>query len=115
MQILFNIIKQQVENCHVLPRRNLISTCNRWVKSVSAGRIKFHPGKPGSCNHHLRQHLLKKKISKYFDLQSLRAKASSSSLDMLISSSVAASIKTILNPYRYIFKLNVQIFQYVYL
>ena len=38
MQIIFNIIKEQVENCPVLPRRNLISTCNRGAKSVSAGR-----------------------------------------------------------------------------
>ena len=28
--------------------------CNRWVKSVPAGRAEFHPGKTGSCNYHLR-------------------------------------------------------------
>ena len=34
-----NLIKYQVENCHALPGRNLISTCNRRMKSVSAGRV----------------------------------------------------------------------------
>ena len=36
-----NLIKYQVENCPVLPERNLISTCNRKVKSVSAERIEI--------------------------------------------------------------------------
>ena len=31
-----NLIKYQVENCPTLPGRNLISTRNRRVKSVSA-------------------------------------------------------------------------------
>ena len=35
-----NLNKYQVENCPALPGRNLIFT------------LKFHPGKPGSCNHH---------------------------------------------------------------
>ena len=48
-----NLIKYQVENCLALPGQNLISTCNRRVKSVSAGWVEIHPGKPGSCNHHL--------------------------------------------------------------
>ena len=47
-----NLNKCQVENCLALPGRNLISTCNRGVKSVG---LKFHPGKPGSCNPHLRR------------------------------------------------------------
>ena len=39
-----DLIKYQVENCPALPGRNLISTCNRRVKSVSAGRVEcaFH-------------------------------------------------------------------------
>ena len=41
-----NRIKYQVENCPVLPGRNLIFTCNR--------RVKFHPDKLGSCNHNLK-------------------------------------------------------------
>ena len=42
-----NLIKYQVENCPVLPGRNLISTCNRRVKSVSAGRIEISPRQAG--------------------------------------------------------------------
>ena len=33
-----NLSKCQVENCPALPGRNLISTCNRRVRSVPAGR-----------------------------------------------------------------------------
>ena len=33
-----NLNKCQVENCPALPERNLISTCNRRVRSVTAGR-----------------------------------------------------------------------------
>ena len=36
-----NLIKCQVENCPTLPGRNLITTCNRRVTSVSAGRIEI--------------------------------------------------------------------------
>ena len=54
-----NLIKYQVENCPTLPWWNLISTCNRRVKSLSAGRGEIHPGKPGSCNHYLRYHTLR--------------------------------------------------------
>ena len=35
-----NLIKHQVENWPALPGRNLITTCNRRVKSVSAGRLE---------------------------------------------------------------------------
>ena len=47
MQTIFNIIKQQVENCQVLPGRNLISTCNREVKSVSTGRVEISSRQSG--------------------------------------------------------------------
>ena len=33
--------KYQVENCPILPGRNLISTCNRRVKSISDARVQF--------------------------------------------------------------------------
>ena len=36
-----NLIKYQVENCPTLPEQNLISICNRRVKSVSAGQIEI--------------------------------------------------------------------------
>ena len=36
-----NLIKYQVENYPALPGRNVISTCNRRVKSVSAGRVEI--------------------------------------------------------------------------
>ena len=36
-----NLIKYQVDNCPALPERNLISTCNRRVKSVSAGQVEI--------------------------------------------------------------------------
>ena len=36
-----NLIEYQVENCPALIERNLISTCNRKVKSVSDGRVEF--------------------------------------------------------------------------
>ena len=48
-----NLIKYQAENYPALSVRNLISTCNRRVKSISLDGLKFHPGKPGSCNRHL--------------------------------------------------------------
>ena len=38
-------------NCPALPGRNLISTCNRRVRSVPAGRGEISSGKPESCNH----------------------------------------------------------------
>ena len=41
-----NLNKYQVENCLALPGRNLISLCNRMVKSVPAGRQGGK--KPGS-------------------------------------------------------------------
>ena len=40
-QMHANLTKYQVENCSALPGRNLISTCNRRVKSVSAGRVEI--------------------------------------------------------------------------
>ena len=33
--------KCQVDNCPALPRRSLISTCNRRMKSVTAGRVEI--------------------------------------------------------------------------
>ena len=42
-----------MENCPALPGRNLISTCNCRVKSVSVGWIKISSRQTGSCNHHL--------------------------------------------------------------
>ena len=36
-----NLIKYQVENYPALRGRNLISACNRRVKSVSAGRVEI--------------------------------------------------------------------------
>ena len=42
-----NLIKYQVENCSALPGRNLISTCNRRVKAVSAGRVKISSRQAG--------------------------------------------------------------------
>ena len=47
MQIIFNIIKYQVQNCPALPGRNLISTCNCRVKSVSAGRVEVSSRQAG--------------------------------------------------------------------
>ena len=41
MQIIFTIFKYQVENSPALPGRNLISTCNGRVKTVSAGRVEI--------------------------------------------------------------------------
>ena len=48
-----NLIKYQVENCLALLGRNLISTCNRRVKSVSSGQVEISSRQAGSCNHHL--------------------------------------------------------------
>ena len=42
-----NLIKYQVENCPALPGRNLISTCNRRVKSVSDGRVEISSQQAG--------------------------------------------------------------------
>ena len=42
-----NLIKYQVENCPILPGRNLISTCNRRVKSVSGGRVEISSRQAG--------------------------------------------------------------------
>ena len=46
-KMLLNLIKYQVENCPALPERNLISTCNRRVESISAGRVEV------SSRHHV--------------------------------------------------------------
>ena len=48
-----NLINYQVENCPALPGRNLISTCNRKVKSVSGGRVEISSQQAGTRNHHL--------------------------------------------------------------
>ena len=50
-----NLNKCQVGNCPDFPGRNLISRCNRRVTSAPAVGLKFHPGKPGSYNHHPRK------------------------------------------------------------
>ena len=42
-----NLIKYKVENWPALPGRNLISTCNRKMKSVSAGRVEISSRKAG--------------------------------------------------------------------
>ena len=42
-----SLIKYQVENCPALPGRNLISTCNRSVKFVSAGRVDISSRQAG--------------------------------------------------------------------
>ena len=42
-----NLIKYQVQNCPALPGRNLISTCNCRVKSVSAGRVEVSSRQAG--------------------------------------------------------------------
>ena len=42
-----NLIKYQVENCPALLGQNLISTCNRGVKSVSAGRVEISSRQAG--------------------------------------------------------------------
>ena len=42
-----NLIKYQVENCPVMPGRNLISTCNCSVKSVSAERVEISSRQAG--------------------------------------------------------------------
>ena len=39
--------KYQVENCPPLPGQNLISTCNRRVKSVAAGRVEISSWQAG--------------------------------------------------------------------
>ena len=49
-----NLNKCQVENCPALPGRNLISTCNRRVRSVPAGQGEISSQQTRSCNHHLR-------------------------------------------------------------
>ena len=36
-----NLIKYQAENCPALQGRNVIPTCNRKVKSVSAGQVEI--------------------------------------------------------------------------
>ena len=36
-----NLNKNQVENCPALPGWNLISLCNRRVKSATAGRVEI--------------------------------------------------------------------------
>ena len=36
-----NLDKYQVENCPALPRWNLISPCNRMLKSVPAGQVEI--------------------------------------------------------------------------
>ena len=48
-----NLIKYQVENCPTLPGRNLISTCNRRVKSASAVRVEISFRQTRSCNRSL--------------------------------------------------------------
>ena len=45
--------KCQVENCPALPGRSLISTCNRRMKSVTAGRVEISFQQTETCNHHL--------------------------------------------------------------
>ena len=42
-----NLIKNEVENCLALSERNLISTCNRRVKSVSNGRVDISSWQAG--------------------------------------------------------------------
>ena len=42
-----NLIKYQMENCPTLPGRNLISTCNRRVKTFSAGRVEISSRQAG--------------------------------------------------------------------
>ena len=42
-----NLIKYQAENCPALPGRILISTCNRMVKSASAGRVEISSRQTG--------------------------------------------------------------------
>ena len=36
-----NLIKYRVENYPALPGRNLISTCNRRIKFISAGQVEI--------------------------------------------------------------------------
>ena len=43
----------QVQNYPALSGRNLISTCNRRVKYVPAGRGEISSPEPGSCNYHV--------------------------------------------------------------
>ena len=49
-----NLNKCRVENCLSLPGRNLIFTCNHTINMPRLDGLKFHPGKPESCNHHLK-------------------------------------------------------------
>ena len=51
-----NLNKYQLEISPALPGWNLISPCNRRVKwNLSRlNGLKFHSGKPRSCNHHVR-------------------------------------------------------------
>ena len=49
-----NLIKYLVENCPASPGRNLISSCNGTVKSVSAGRVEISSWQ-AECNHYLRK------------------------------------------------------------
>ena len=42
-----NLIKHQVESYPALPGRNLISTCNRKVKSVPVGRVEVSSRQAG--------------------------------------------------------------------
>ena len=58
-----NLIQYQVENGPALVGRNLISTCNRRVKSVSAGRVEISSWQAGTCNHHLSFDIEKEKLS----------------------------------------------------
>ena len=43
-----NLNKYQVENCPALPRSNLISSYNRMVKSVPAGRVEISSRQTGT-------------------------------------------------------------------
>ena len=47
MKMHANLIKYQVENCPALPGQNLIFTCNRRVKPVSAAQIEISSRQAG--------------------------------------------------------------------
>ena len=49
-----NLNKCHVENCPEMPRQNLISTRNRRVRSVSAGRDEVSPRQTEIMYRHLR-------------------------------------------------------------
>ena len=56
---------------------NLISICDRRIKSAQLGRLKFHLGKPGPRNHHLTDKI---KSTDAFNRRRLVAKVNESSL-----------------------------------